>query len=77
MNISKALDPSLEKTYTEIIDGILATSDLNTISAKALRKGLAERGYEVTPDQKVRLHLSYLPLWPKLPRCRFQLTSAA
>jgi upstream activation factor subunit UAF30 len=35
--------------YTEIIDTILAESDLNTISEKRIRKGLQEAvGYDLT-----------------------------
>lgn len=46
------LPPDVEKTYAEIIDGILAVSDINTISAKRIRKGLQEKGYDIS-DQKV------------------------
>lgn len=38
--------------YTEIIDTILAESDLNTISEKRIRKGLQEAvGYDLTPQK--------------------------
>jgi DEK C terminal domain len=41
-------------TYSAIIDGILKTSDLNTISSKRIREGLqAGIEYDLTP-QKVR-----------------------
>jgi hypothetical protein len=46
--------------YTEIIDTILAESDLNTISEKRIRKGLQEAvGYDLTP-QKVGQSSRYL-----------------
>ncbi|KAF1950675.1 SWIB-domain-containing protein [Byssothecium circinans] len=35
-----ALSADVEERYSDIIDGILANSDLNTISAKRIRKGL-------------------------------------
>ncbi|KAF2242728.1 SWIB/MDM2 domain-containing protein [Trematosphaeria pertusa] len=38
-----ALPPEVEASYSAIIDSILASSDLNTISAKRIRKGLQER----------------------------------
>ncbi|CAI6341593.1 unnamed protein product [Periconia digitata] len=37
------LSPQASSMYAAIIDGILANSDLNTISAKRIRKGLQER----------------------------------
>ncbi|KAJ5239373.1 hypothetical protein N7468_003992 [Penicillium chermesinum] len=38
--------------YTEIIDSILAKSDLNTISTKSIRKGLQDVvGYDLTPQK--------------------------
>ncbi|KAJ5820435.1 hypothetical protein N7474_006026 [Penicillium riverlandense] len=38
--------------YTEIIDSILAKSDLNTISEKRIRKGLQDViGYDLTPQK--------------------------
>ncbi|KAF2740433.1 SWIB-domain-containing protein [Polyplosphaeria fusca] len=41
-----------EASYSAIIDAILAASDLNTISAKRIRKGLQERvNYDIS-DQK-------------------------
>lgn len=40
-------------TYTKIIDSILASSDLNTISEKRIRRGLQDTlGYDIT-SQKV------------------------
>lgn len=48
------VSPDVEARYTEVIDLILAKSDLNTISEKRIRKGLQEVvGYDLTP-QKVR-----------------------
>ena len=45
--------PEQRAKYTHIIDKILRKSDLNTISAKAIRKELAaELGYDVS-EQKV------------------------
>ncbi|KAF2842873.1 SWIB-domain-containing protein [Patellaria atrata CBS 101060] len=39
-------------SFTPIIDGILAASDLNTISAKRIRKGLqAQVNYDLTPKK--------------------------
>lgn len=48
-----ALPPEVEASYSAIIDSILASSDLNTISAKRIRKGLQERiEYDIS-HQKV------------------------
>lgn len=46
------LEPRLRKTYTQIIDGILAESDIETISAKAIRRGLAERGHDISDHRE-------------------------
>lgn len=44
--------PETEASYSAIIDSILATSDLNTISAKRIRKGLqAQLDYDITPQK--------------------------
>ena len=44
--------------YTGIIDGILSTSDLTTISEKKIRKGIQEAvEYDITP-QKVAWNIS-------------------
>lgn len=48
------LPPQVEAEYTSIIDNILATSDLNTISAKRIRKGLQETLGQDISQQKVR-----------------------
>lgn len=49
--------PEVEASYTVIIDDILAHSDLNTVSAKRIRKGLQARvDHDITPE-KVSLHL--------------------
>jgi hypothetical protein len=46
--------PEVEASYAAIIDTVLAGADLQTISAKRIRKELAVRvGYDITP-QKVR-----------------------
>lgn len=44
--------PEVEASYTAIIDSILDASDLNTITAKTIRKGLqAQVGYDITPQK--------------------------
>ncbi|KAJ6066705.1 uncharacterized protein N7446_003742 [Penicillium canescens] len=46
------LSSEMRDKYTEIIDTILAESDLNTISEKRIRKGLQEAvGYDLTPQK--------------------------
>ena len=48
--------PEQQASYSAIIDEILASSDLNVISAKQIRKGLQEKvEYDITP-QKVGIH---------------------
>ena len=42
-------------SYSAIIDDILGASDLNTISAKRIRKGLQDKVAVDLSDQKVRL----------------------
>jgi upstream activation factor subunit UAF30 len=52
--------PEVEASYSAIIDGILQSSDLNTISAKAIRKGLQSKvDYDLTP-QKVQLSFAHV-----------------
>lgn len=47
------LPPEVEASYSAIIDSILAASDINTISAKRIRKGLQEQvDYDIS-HQKV------------------------
>ncbi|KAI9814774.1 MAG: hypothetical protein M1827_003040 [Pycnora praestabilis] len=47
-----SLNPDLEKSYANIIDGILAASDINTISAARIRKGLqAAVDHDLTPQK--------------------------
>lgn len=47
-------------SYSVIIDNILATADLETISAKAIRKGLQEQVAEDLTEKKVPLlHTSH------------------
>jgi upstream activation factor subunit UAF30 len=49
-----AVTPEEERRYTEIIDGILATANLETISRKKIREGLeAALGGKDLQDQKV------------------------
>lgn len=44
-----------ETRYTEVIDGILATADLETVTRKKIRMGLeAALGGKDLSDQKVR-----------------------
>ena len=51
---SHTVPKEVEASYAAIIDAILATSDLNTVSEKRIRKGLqASVEYDITP-QKVR-----------------------
>ncbi|KAF2645697.1 SWIB-domain-containing protein [Massarina eburnea CBS 473.64] len=48
-----ALPADTEDAYSTIIDSILASSDLNTISAKRIRKGLEkDLGRDITADEK-------------------------
>ncbi|KAJ4300884.1 hypothetical protein N0V90_002972 [Kalmusia sp. IMI 367209] len=48
-----ALPPNIVEKYASIIDSILARSDLNTITAKAIRKGLQEElGHDISGDKK-------------------------
>ncbi|KAL8693532.1 MAG: hypothetical protein Q9218_001657 [Villophora microphyllina] len=49
-----AVSPEVEASYVKIIDTILASSDLNTISEKRIRKGLQQAvDYDITPQKKV------------------------
>lgn len=50
----RAVPPEQHASYSALIDQILAAADLNTISAKAIRKQLQEKvDYDIAP-QKVR-----------------------
>jgi upstream activation factor subunit UAF30 len=51
--MAERLAPEVEASYSAIIDEILRASDLNTISAKRIRKGLQERVEHDTTHQKV------------------------
>jgi upstream activation factor subunit UAF30 len=51
--MAERLSPEVEASYSAIIDEILRASDLNTISAKRIRKGLQERVEHDTTHQKV------------------------
>ena len=53
--MTEPLPAEVAATYTVIIDEILRASDLNTISAKRIRKGLQERIGKDTTPQKVCL----------------------
>ena len=50
-----------EATYTRIIDSILATADLQTVTRKKIRQGLEAAVDKDLSDQKVGL-LCYTPL---------------
>ncbi|KAF2474752.1 SWIB-domain-containing protein [Lindgomyces ingoldianus] len=48
-----SLPPEVEASYSAIIDSILAASDLNTISAKRIRKGLQEKvDYDISHQKE-------------------------
>ena len=47
------VSPEREASYVSIIDCILATSDLNTISEKRIRKGLEAAVNDDLTNQKV------------------------
>lgn len=50
--IVAALSPDVEASYTLIIDNILSASDLNTISAKRIRKALQEElGHDIAAQK--------------------------
>jgi hypothetical protein len=53
LTISSAVAPEVEASYSVIIDVILQSSDLNTISAKAIRKGLQAKVDHDISGQKV------------------------
>jgi upstream activation factor subunit UAF30 len=47
-----AVPPDVRESYIKVIDAILATSDLNTISEKRIRRGLQETlDYDITPQK--------------------------
>ncbi|KAL8673757.1 MAG: hypothetical protein Q9168_001818 [Polycauliona sp. 1 TL-2023] len=49
-----ALATDVQAEYVKIIDSILASSDLNTISEKRIRKGLQQAvNYDITPQKDV------------------------
>lgn len=49
-----ALSADVEAKYVKIIDAILASSDLNTISEKRIRKGLQQAvNHDITPQKDV------------------------
>lgn len=51
-----AVSAEVEAKYVVIIDTILASSDLNTISEKRIRKGLQQAvDYDITPQKVCRL----------------------
>lgn len=46
------LPPDVAEKYSAIIDSILEDADLNTISAKRIRKGLQERlGHDISGEK--------------------------
>jgi hypothetical protein len=53
-NTPSLVPPEQRASYSAIIDDILSKADLDTVSAKAIRKGLQEKvDYDLAP-QKVR-----------------------
>lgn len=56
-----------EASYTRIIDGILATADLQTVTRKKIRQGLEAAVDKDLSDQKVGLSSLLRPLY--LPAC--------
>ncbi len=61
-----SLPTEVRAKYTTIIDGILASSDLNLISEKKIRKGIQQHvEYDITP-QKVCSRAYIQPLEHKL-----------
>jgi upstream activation factor subunit UAF30 len=53
LTYASTVAPEQAASYSAIIDDILSKSDLNTISAKRIRKGLQDKvDYDLT-DQKV------------------------
>lgn len=63
---SRTVPPEVEASYSAIIDGILAKSDLHKVSAKQIRKGLqAQVSYDIS-SQKVR-HLCQFTVAPDCP----------
>lgn len=56
------MPPEVEASYSAIIDGILAKSDLHKVSAKQIRKGLqAQVSYDISSQKVWRLGLSPRP----------------
>jgi hypothetical protein len=56
------VEPAEQAQFSAIIDGILAYANLETISAKQVRKGLAEKLGVDLSDKKVRPY-SLCALW--------------
>ncbi len=55
--------PDVLTSYTKIIDSILASSDLNTISEKRIRRGLQDAiDYDITPQKVGRPFVLSFPL---------------
>lgn len=51
-NALSELPPDVADKYSTIIDNILENADLNTISAKRIRKGLQERlGHDISGEK--------------------------
>lgn len=54
----------VEAKYVKIIDAILASSDLNTISEKRIRKGLQQAvNHDITPQKVIQHTLFCLRQW--------------
>lgn len=57
------LPPDIADKYSAIIDSILEDADLNTISAKRIRKGLQERlGHDISGE---KVHIYACPGHPR------------
>ncbi|KAI9891774.1 MAG: hypothetical protein M1814_002338 [Vezdaea aestivalis] len=58
MAAASALPPEVEASYATIIDSILAASDITTVSAKQIRRGLQQAvTYDLTPQKDLIKHL--------------------
>lgn len=52
LSLASIVSPETRERYTQVIDFILAQSDLTTISEKRIRRGLQDAvGYDLTPHK--------------------------
>lgn len=58
LRLTCAVLPAEQAQYSAIIDGILASSDLSTISAKQIRKTLQEKLEHDISDKKVNFYFA-------------------